>query len=113
VPRVLGIFCLAAAVLGAATPAGAHAAHGATRAQWNHVARCESGGNWHLNTGNGYYGGLQMSSRTWASFGGHRYARRADLASRSNQIDVANRIFAADGWRPWRACAPKGSGRRG
>ncbi|HVV74910.1 MAG TPA: transglycosylase family protein [Mycobacteriales bacterium] len=95
------------------TPAAARAAQGATRAQWNHVARCESGGNWHLNTGNGDYGGLQMSASTWASFGGRRYARRADLASRSKQIDVANRIFAADGWRPWRACAPDAKGRRG
>jgi hypothetical protein len=94
------------------TPTAAHAAH-ATRAQWNHVARCESGGNWHLNTGNGYYGGLQISVPTWASYGGRRYARRADLASRSKQIHVANRIYAASGWKPWRACAPNANGRTG
>jgi hypothetical protein len=93
-------------VLTVLTPAAAHAAQSATDAQWDHVARCESGGDWHLNTGNGYYGGLQVSARTWASFGGHRYARRADLASRSEQIDVANRIYAADGWSPWPTCAP-------
>ncbi|HVT22555.1 MAG TPA: transglycosylase family protein [Mycobacteriales bacterium] len=111
-PRVLGTSCLTAAVFGMLTPATATAAQGATRAQWGHVARCESGGNWHLNTGNGYYGGLQMSARTWASFGGHHYARRADLAGRLEQIDVANRIYAADGWRPWRACAPHAKARR-
>jgi hypothetical protein len=105
VPRVLGIVA-AAAVVSVFTPAAAYAAQRPTDAQWDHVARCESGGNWHLNTGNGYYGGLQVSARTWASFGGHRYARRPDLASRSEQIDVANRIYAADGWGPWPTCAP-------
>jgi hypothetical protein len=59
-----------------------------------------------MNTGNGFYGGLQVSAQTWRSFGGRRYAPRADLTSRSNQIDVGNRIFAADGWRPWPTCAP-------
>lgn len=108
-PRAaLVVFGAAATVVSVLTPAGAHAAQHATRAQWDQVAHCESGGNWHLNTGNGYYGGLQMSPKTWASYGGHRYARRADLASRSKQIRVANRIHAADGWRPWRTCAPKG-----
>jgi hypothetical protein len=105
-PRVLaslGATAVAVSVL-ATTPA--HAAHKATRAQWNHVARCESGGNWHLNTGNGYYGGLQMSLRTWKSFGGRHYARRPDLTSKSKQIHVADRILAASGWKPWRACAP-------
>jgi len=92
------------------TPAATGAARTATLAQWKHVARCESGGNWHLNTGNGYYGGLQISKRTWVSFGGHRYARRADLASRAKQIHVGNRIFAVAGWKPWRACAPKAKG---
>jgi hypothetical protein len=111
--RVLGIAGAIAAVLSVSTPAVARAAQGATRAQWNHVARCESGGHWHLNTGNGYYGGLQISKRTWVSFGGHRYARRPDLASRSKQIDVADRIFAADGWKPWRACAPNAKRRSG
>ncbi len=105
-PRVLGILCVTATIVSLLTPTAANAAQHATGAQWNHVARCESGGNWHLNTGNGYYGGLQISAQTWASFGGHHYARRADLASRSKQIDVANRIYAADGWKPWRACAP-------
>ena len=86
--------------------AAASTARTATAAQWGHVARCESGGNWHLNTGNGFYGGLQVSAPTWRSFGGHRYARRADLASRAEQIDIGNRIFAADGWGPWPTCAP-------
>jgi hypothetical protein len=105
---VLGIVAAAAAVFSGLTPAAyaARAGQRPTDAQWDHVARCESGGDWHLNTGNGYYGGLQVSTRTWTSFGGRRYARRPDLASRSEQIDVANRIFAADGWSPWPTCAP-------
>ena len=98
---VLGVILMSLSV-----PGIAHAGPRATGAQWDHVAQCESGGNWHLNTGNGYYGGLQVSASTWSSFGGHRYAPRADLASRAEQIDVANRIFAADGWGPWPTCSP-------
>jgi hypothetical protein len=93
-------------VLGLCTPASAHGSREATAAQWGHVARCESGGNWHLNTGNGFFGGLQVSARTWSSYGGHHFAHRADLASRAEQIEVGNRIFAANGWRPWPTCAP-------
>src|ERR671927_169652 len=65
-------------------------AQAATTHNWTGVAQCESGGNWHINTGNGYYGGLQFSASTWNSFDTHHYASRADLASRSEQIDVAN-----------------------
>jgi hypothetical protein len=81
------------------------AAHAATDVQWDRVAQCESGGNWHDNTGNGYYGGLQFSARTWNSFDVDHYARRADLASRSEQIDVANRVLAAQGWNAWPVCS--------
>jgi hypothetical protein len=71
---------------------------------WDAVAACESGGNWHINTGNGYYGGLQFDYGTWLSNGGGAYAQRADLASREQQIAVANRIYASRGSSPWPVC---------
>jgi len=64
---------------------------------WDRIAQCESGGNWHINTGNGYYGGLQFSQGTWNAYGGQQFAPRADLASRDQQITVANRVRAAQG----------------
>ena len=71
---------------------------------WDGVAACESGGNWHINTGNGYYGGLQFSQSTWESEGGGAYAPRADLASREQQIAVATRLYDAAGSSPWPVC---------
>ena len=80
-------------------------AHAATEEQWDNVAECESGGNWHINTGNGYYGGLQFTQGTWANYGGRAYAARADLATRGEQITVANRVQAAQGWGAWPVCS--------
>lgn len=74
---------------------------------WDALARCESGGNWAINTGNGYYGGLQFNSGTWLGNGGGAYAPRADLATREQQIDIASRVAAARGFKPWPACARK------
>ena len=76
----------------------------ANSAMWDRIAQCESGGNWHINTGNGYYGGLQFASGTWLSNGGADFAPRADLASREQQITVANRLYARAGLGPW-GCA--------
>jgi Transglycosylase-like domain len=59
---------------------------------WDAIAECESGGNWHINTGNGYYGGLQFAQATWEGAGGLLYADRADLATREQQIAVASRL---------------------
>ncbi len=73
-------------------------------AMWDRIAQCESGGNWAINTGNGYYGGLQFDSGTWLANGGGTYAARADLASRLQQIAVANVVYAARGLSPW-GCA--------
>lgn len=73
----------------------------ANAAMWDRIAKCESGGNWHINTGNGYYGGLQFSYSTWLSVGGADFAPRADLASREEQITVANRLYAQRGLQPW------------
>nr|WP_268234569.1 transglycosylase family protein [Knoellia flava] len=71
---------------------------------WDRIAQCESGGNWSINTGNGYYGGLQFDIRTWLGAGGGDFASRADLASRAEQITVANRVYADRGLQPW-GCA--------
>ncbi|KJX74768.1 transglycosylase family protein [Mycobacterium lepromatosis] len=76
----------------------------ATDSEWDQVARCESGGNWSINTGNGYLGGLQFSQGTWASHGGGEYAPSAQLATREQQIAVAERVLATQGSSAWPAC---------
>ena len=76
----------------------------AARNVWDVVATCESGGNWKINTGNGYYGGLQFSRATWAFFGGKRHAVRPDQASRLRQIMIARRTLAAQGPGAWPVC---------
>lgn len=86
---------------------GATSAQAASGAVWDRVAQCESGGNWHINTGNGFYGGLQFTSSTWRGFGGGAYASRADLASREAQIAVAERVLASQGWGAWPVCSRK------
>ncbi|MGW5497909.1 transglycosylase family protein [Streptomyces olivaceoviridis] len=104
-----------AALAGAAllAPLGLLAATGnaaaADNGVWDRIAQCESGGNWHINTGNGYYGGLQFSAGTWRAYGGTAYAPTADQASRSAQIAVATRVQQAQGWGAWPVC----SGRAG
>ena len=85
-------------------PAPPPVSSGSGGLNWDAVANCESGGNWSINTGNGYYGGLQFDSGTWLSNGGGAYAPRADLASRDQQIAVANRIYASRGSSPWPVC---------
>ncbi|MEU8891746.1 transglycosylase family protein [Streptomyces sp. NPDC048442] len=77
----------------------------ADRGVWDRIARCESGGNWHINTGNGYYGGLQFSAGTWRAHGGGAYARTADRASRAQQIAVATKVQRKQGWGAWPACS--------
>ena len=72
---------------------------------WDRLANCESSGNWSINTGNGFYGGLQFSYTTWNAFGGQRYAPRADLASKSAQIAVAQRVLQAQGPGAWPHCS--------
>ncbi|MGW4200843.1 transglycosylase family protein [Streptomyces sp. NPDC004726] len=84
---------------------GAGSASAADAAVWDRIAECESAGLWSANTGNGYYGGLQFSASTWAEFGGTEYAARPDLASRSQQIAVAEKVLAAQGPQAWSACA--------
>lgn len=79
-------------------------ASAATTAEWDTVAQCESGGNWSINTGNGFYGGLQFTNSTWAAFGGTAYAPRADLASKAQQIAIAEKVLAGQGKGAWPSC---------
>ncbi|MGA5362412.1 transglycosylase family protein [Streptomyces purpurascens] len=74
---------------------------------WDRIAQCESGGNWHINTGNGYYGGLQFAPSTWRAYGGTAYAATADQASRSQQIAVATKVQRAQGWGAWPTCSAR------
>ena len=79
-------------------------AQASTSHNWDGVAACESGGNWHINTGNGFYGGVQFSASTWRAYGGGAYASRADLASKSQQIAIAERVLRGQGIGAWPVC---------
>ncbi|MET7683245.1 transglycosylase family protein [Streptomyces sp. NPDC005423] len=85
--------------------AGAATAHAADVSTWNKVAACESSGNWSINTGNGYYGGLQFTQSTWEAYGGIAYAHRADLATRDQQIAVAEKVLKGQGPGAWPVCS--------
>ncbi|WLW56150.1 transglycosylase family protein [Streptomyces sp. YU58] len=74
---------------------------------WDRIARCESGGDWHISTGNGYYGGLQFSASTWRAYGGTAYAPTADRASKDQQIAVATKVQRAQGWSAWPTCSAR------
>ncbi len=79
----------------------------ASDSTWDRLAQCESGGRWDIDTGNGYSGGLQFSPSTWRAFGGGEFADRAHQASRAEQIVVAERTLAEQGWGAWPACSRK------
>ena len=74
---------------------------------WDALAKCESTGNWHINSGNGFYGGIQFDQNTWERQGGLKYASRADLASREEQIAIASITQKAQGWGAWPSCTAK------
>ena len=93
---VLGAAAIGIGVLAAPAAAAEH--------DWSGVAQCESGGNWSINTGNGYYGGLQFSSPTWLGHRGGEFAPRADLASPAQQIAVAERVLLTQGAGAWPTC---------
>lgn len=86
---------------GAAAPAVANGS------VWDQLAQCEAGGDWSINTGNGFSGGLQFTPSTWAAFGGTEYAPAAHMATREQQIAVAERVQAGQGWGAWPACTSK------
>ncbi|MGW2371578.1 MULTISPECIES: transglycosylase family protein [Kitasatospora] len=80
-------------------------ANAASVATWDKVAQCESSGNWSINTGNGFYGGLQFTSSTWAAFGGTAYAPQANLATKDQQIAIAEKVLASQGPGAWPVCS--------
>ncbi|MFI2204481.1 transglycosylase family protein [Streptomyces sp. NPDC020192] len=107
-PRQAPALLVAAGVTGSAIAIpllGAASASAADGTTWDKVAECESGGSWSADTGNGYYGGLQISQDDWDKYGGAQYAVSADQASRSQQIAVAEKILADQGTKPWTMCA--------
>ncbi|MCZ0988828.1 transglycosylase family protein [Streptomyces diastatochromogenes] len=101
--RVIALAGVTGAVVAAPLMAAGNAS-AATASEWDAVAQCESGGNWSINTGNGYYGGLQFSASTWAAYGGTAYAARADLAGKQQQITVAEKVLASQGKGAWPVC---------
>ena len=102
--RTLTGAMFAGGVAAAGVSLAAPAANAAPPSAWDQVAQCESGGNWQINTGNGYYGGLQFSAQTWSGFGGGEYAATADQATREQQIDIGERVLAGQGAGAWPNC---------
>lgn len=82
-----------------------------TGTDWDRIAACESSGRWNINTGNGYHGGLQFAPSTWRAYGGGQYAPRADLATRSEQIAVGERVARSQGLSAWPTCGRLGANR--
>ncbi|MBD0691037.1 transglycosylase family protein [Streptomyces sp. CBMA123] len=82
-------------------------ASAAPASAWDSVAQCESGGNWSINTGNGFYGGLQFTSSTWKAYGGTAFAAQANQASRAQQITVAEKVLSSQGPGAWPVCSVK------
>ncbi|MFE7837865.1 transglycosylase family protein [Streptomyces sp. NPDC057474] len=102
--RAIAVAGVTGAAAIAAPLMAAGSASAATASEWDAVAQCESGGNWSINTGNGYYGGLQFSASTWAAFGGTQYASTANQASKAQQIAVAEKVLAGQGKGAWPVC---------
>ncbi|MER5428374.1 transglycosylase family protein [Streptomyces sp. NPDC002588] len=92
---------------------GAGVAQAADVDTWNKVAACESTDNWHINTGNGFYGGLQFTQSTWEAYGGKQYAQRADLATKDQQIAVAEKVLDGQGPGAWPVCSVRAGLTRG
>ncbi|MFF2806083.1 transglycosylase family protein [Streptomyces sp. NPDC058000] len=108
VRALLPFLLLLGAAVGTAGPAAA-APPPSSGTDWDQIAACESSGDWHSNTGNGYHGGLQIAPSTWRAYGGGRYAPRADLASRDEQIAIGERIAQERGLAPWPNCGYQGA----
>ncbi|MCK8434104.1 LysM peptidoglycan-binding domain-containing protein [Streptomyces sp. D2-8] len=101
--RVIAIAGVTGAAVAAPLMAAGNAS-AATASEWDAVAQCESGGNWSINTGNGYYGGLQFSASTWSGYGGTKYASTADQATKAQQIEIAEKVLAGQGKGAWPVC---------
>jgi resuscitation-promoting factor RpfA len=105
--RIILSLLAAAALAAGLTVAVAAPAEAASDRTWEALAGCESGHRWHINTGNGYYGGLQFSDPTWDGYGGERYAAYAHQATRRQQIRIAEGVLAGQGWNAWPYCADR------
>lgn len=105
--RTVAKVAVTGAIFGTASAALAGNASAAPDSDWDRLAQCEAGGNWGINTGNGYQGGLQFSPSTWTAHGGGEYAASAHNATREQQIAVAERVLASQGWGAWPSCSAK------
>jgi hypothetical protein len=92
---------------GTASAATSHSASPQSNATWDRLAKCESTNNWDADTGNGFKGGLQFTPSTWKRFGGTQYASSPDQATREQQIAVAKKVQAEQGWKAWPTCTKK------
>ncbi|CAM2931409.1 DUF3235 domain-containing protein [Prescottella defluvii] len=105
--RTVAKVAVTGAIMGVGGVAFAGTASAAPDSDWDKLAQCEAGGNWGINTGNGYHGGLQFSPSTWKSHGGGEFASTANQATREQQIVVAERVLANQGWGAWPSCSSK------
>jgi hypothetical protein len=103
--RIFGVGLAGSATLATAVGLGPTAQAAGT--VWDRVAACESGGNWAINTGNGFYGGVQFSASTWRAFGGTQFAASANRASKATQVAVARRVLAVQGPGAWPVCSKR------
>ncbi|MEU3489101.1 transglycosylase family protein [Streptomyces massasporeus] len=101
--RAIAVAGVAGAAVAAPLMAAGNAS-AATASEWDAVAQCEAGGNWSINTGNGYYGGLQFSASTWSGYGGTKYAATADQATKEQQIEIGEKVLAGQGKGAWPVC---------
>ncbi|MFD7296785.1 transglycosylase family protein [Streptomyces sp. NPDC059897] len=106
---LLGVLLALAALPALAAPADAAEPYDCAKTEWpwSCLAECESGGDWDENTGNSFYGGLQFKQSTWEEHGGLQYAPRADLATRAEQIKVAEEVLRTQGWEAWPVCSKR------
>ena len=105
--RTVAKVAVTGAIIGTAGVALAGNASAAPDSDWDRLAQCEAGGNWGINTGNGFQGGLQFSPSTWKAHGGGEYAASANQASREEQIVVAEKVLASQGSGAWPSCSAK------
>ncbi|MEV5838915.1 transglycosylase family protein [Nocardia sp. NPDC052112] len=103
--RTVAKVAVTGAIIGTAGVALAGNASAAPDQDWDRLAQCEAGGNWGINTGNGFQGGLQFSPSTWNAHGGGEYAATANQATREQQIAVAEKVLASQGWGAWPSCS--------
>lgn len=105
--RAVAKVAVTGAIVGTAGTMFAGTANAAPDSDWDRLAQCEAGGNWAINTGNGYQGGLQFSPSTWTAHGGGQFAATANQATREQQIIVAERVLASQGWGAWPSCSSR------